>query len=382
MKVVDYFRRATAALSKFKHARWLRRIALWSVVYLVVQYSIIGTFFKDSTVVMSWLSVTFTLQTIFVYYFWGYFVLPKHLYKLQILPVLLWLFVTHVILYLSNYALISYLQEINSGSRVDRDWSLYQQAGVLGFMTLSGPSLYSFFYSTSFALPFLGALAVKDIIAYRTRSFKLEQDKLTLELNFLKAKINPHFLFNTLNSVYSRVFDTDEQAADLVLRLSELMRYNLYEADVSRIELGKELAYIENYLDLERNRLLGEDVLIDYEQQGEEPAPYAIAPLLLITFVENAFKHGVKGAPDPAYVLVRARIEQGVLHFEVENSVSAIRRVDLQSAGSRKKSGGIGLDNVRQRLNLLYADRHELKITAQANSYTAHLRIQLDQNLP
>ncbi|QJD81041.1 sensor histidine kinase [Spirosoma rhododendri] len=195
-------------------------------------------------------------------------------------------------------------------------------------------------------------------------------------MSFLKAQVNPHFLLNTLNSVYARIFEADQQAADLVLHLSELMRYNLYETDQPRIGLDKELAYIQNYLDLERNRLSGQDVLIDYEQSGE-PAHYQIAPLLLIAFVENAFKHGVKGATQPAYVQVRAEVDTaGQFIFAVENSLPSRQPVAL-GAG---RSGGVGLANVRRRLEALYAGHYSLITQADETTYTVTLTINLNQS--
>jgi two-component system, LytTR family, sensor kinase len=222
--------------------------------------------------------------------------------------------------------------------------------------------------------------AFRDLSSLRLKNLRLEKDKLNLELDFLKAQVNPHFLFNTLNSVYARVFDSDEQAADLVLRLSELMRYNLYESDVARIALDKELSYVQNYLDLERNRLSDQYVVIDYEQSGN-PATYQIVPLLLITFVENAFKHGVKGATEPAYVQVSATVTAGQLVFRVENSVPRRHQISAMEppTGLINKSGGIGLGNVRRRLDALYKDRYELITTLTEDTYTVLMTVQVEK---
>lgn len=328
---------------------------------------------------MNWLSVSLTLQTAITYYTLGYIVFPRYVYKLNFLYLAGCLFAWHALIYQTNYVLFDYLQQISKGTRIERDWGLLSSAGLFGFMTNGVASFWSFFYSLPFAFIFLGVLAVKDIIAYRVRNIQLEKDKLNLELDFLKAQVNPHFLFNTLNSVYARVFDSDEQAADLVLRLSELMRYNLYETDIAKIALNKELGYIQNYLDLERNRLSDQYVVIDYEQSGSASA-YQIAPLLLIAFVENAFKHGVKGATEPTYVQVSATVTEGQLVFRVENSVPHRREspVTESLANSNKKSGGIGLGNVRRRLEALYKDRYELVVTPAQNTYTVVLTIQVE----
>lgn len=260
-----------------------------------------------------------------------------------------------------------------------RDWALFEKAGVFGFITDASVSFYSFLWSFPFAIMVLIVRAFRDILNLRLKNLQLEKDKINLELDFLKAQVNPHFLFNTLNSVYARVFDSDEQAADLVLRLSELMRYNLYETDVEKITLDKELSYVQNYLDLERNRLSDQYVVIDYNQNGD-PSTYQIAPLLLIAFVENAFKHGVKGATEPAYVQVSATITEGQLVFQVENSVPRKRKTAPVEASAEpdRKSGGIGLGNVRRRLEALYKGRYELVVTPAEDSYTTALTIQVE----
>ena len=137
------------------------------------------------------------------------------------------------------------------------------------------------------------------------------------------------------------------------------MRYNLYETNQPRVDLAKELAYIQNYLDLERNRLEGQPVVITYNQSGDV-APYQVAPLLLIAFVENAFKHGVRGGDKNAFVRVQADVTDHRLVFMVENSVPPSRQVANDPV---KKSGGVGLDNVRRRLGTLYPNQHELIIS-------------------
>lgn len=215
--------------------------------------------------------------------------------------------------------------------------------------------------------------AFRDLINYQKRIITVERDKFELELDFLKSQVNPHFLFNTLNSVYADVFDTNEKAADLILRLSELMRYNLYETNLPKIALDKELAYIQNYLNLERNRLSDRYVVIDYEQSGQLEQ-YQIAPLLLIAFVENAFKHGVKGATEPAYVQVSASVTAGQLLFRVENSIPD----KLPVGEPDRKSGGVGLNNVRRRLDTLYKDNYELVVTTSEGRYEVTLILQVE----
>ncbi|WP_170108685.1 sensor histidine kinase [Spirosoma oryzae] len=289
------------------------------------------------------------------------------------------------IIHLFTYTLLYYLHNYNpiNNQYIDTRWHLFESAGLLGCFTSPRVALINVVFTSNVALIYLVPKVAKDLVVILSRSLQLEGDKLRLErdnldleLNFLKAQVNPHFLLNTLNSVYARIFEADQQAADLVLHLSELMRYNLYETDQPRISLDKELAYIQHYLDLERSRLAHQPVLIDYEQSGQ-PAHYQIAPLLLIAFVENAFKHGVKGATQPAYVQVRADVDtNGHFTFTVENSLP-----DSKPSASRPeaRSGGVGLVNVRRRLEALYAGLYTLDATADRPTYTVTLTMELEQ---
>lgn len=302
---------------------WARPALLWLIYGLIIRYVIVQNFYFDTLFIMRWISISLLVQTVLIYYAFGEYILPRYVYKVNI-PLFILLFLAcHALIYLSNYATFYWLQHYPHGERLERDWQRLQQAGLLGFATSSVTSFWSFFYSSPFAIIVLTVKAVRDYGDLRLKNLKLERDKLNLELSFLKTQVNPHFLFNTLNSVYSSVFDKDKKAANLILQLAELMRYNLYETDLPRIALEKELAYIQNYLNLERDRLRGQYVVIDYEQEGDSAA-YQIAPLLLITFVENAFKHGIRGTTMPAFVQIEAIIEIDQFLFRVTNSIPPI----------------------------------------------------------
>ncbi|WP_375446250.1 sensor histidine kinase [uncultured Fibrella sp.] len=353
--------------------RWLTRLLIWGIISYGIRYVYFGAFYKASPFAQSMVSVTLIAQTILLYYFFAYVVFPRTVYKRRIGQLLLWLILWYGIIYQSNYWLFQWLHALGETSRVDREWKLLDTWGVWGFVTSSSAAFWTIFWSFPFVIFPLTWRVVLDVINLRTTTIQLEKDKLALELDFLKSQVNPHFLFNTLNSIYARIFDIDEPAGDLLLRLSELMRYNLYETNLPWVSLDKELAYIQNYLDLERNRLDGQPVLIEYTQTGEVDA-YRIAPLLLIAFVENAFKHGVKRTSKPAYVRVSADMEANKLLFTVENSVPPKRQVAYDPI---KKSGGVGLGNVRRRLDTLYRDRYELITLPAEAMYTVRISIQL-----
>ncbi len=191
------------------------------------------------------------------------------------------------------------------------------------------------------------------------------------ELRFLRSQINPHFLFNTLNSLYALTLKKDEKAPEIVLKLSEIMRYMLYECNERRVPLAKEVQYIRNHLDLERLRLR-QNMDIEFEVEGAVGLQ-EIAPLMFIPFLENAFKHGLSNHITDGFCHIKLRAEKDEVHFSIENS-----KPDMMPQTGDRRSGGIGLNNIRQRLNLLYPNAHSLEIHDSPNTYAVDLTIKLD----
>ncbi|MDN3550173.1 sensor histidine kinase [Mucilaginibacter aquaedulcis] len=193
----------------------------------------------------------------------------------------------------------------------------------------------------------------------------LENQRLSAELAFLKSQINPHFLFNSLNSIYSLAYQRSETTPEAILKLSEIMRYMLYECNDNKVDLSKELQYLQNYIDLQKIRF-GNKAFIDFKVMGNV-TNQQIVPLLLIAFIENAFKHGVANdVTSPIKLLIN--VDECKLHFYIQNK---------KHTHNRDSSGGIGLNNVQRRLNLLYPEKHTLKIRDEADTYTCELSIVL-----
>jgi LytS/YehU family sensor histidine kinase len=193
----------------------------------------------------------------------------------------------------------------------------------------------------------------------------LENQRLTAELSFLKSQINPHFLFNSLNSIYSLAYQKSDTTPEAILKLSEIMRYMLYECNDNKVELTKELQYLQNYIDLQKIRF-GNKAFINFEVRGEVTNQH-IVPLLLISFIENAFKHGIANdAASP--IKLKINLEDGHLYFFIQNK---------KHTHNRDSSGGIGLANVRRRLDLLYAGKYNLEIRDEADTYTVQLSLVL-----
>ncbi len=193
----------------------------------------------------------------------------------------------------------------------------------------------------------------------------LENQRLSAELAFLKSQINPHFLFNSLNSIYSLAYQRSETTPEAILKLSEIMRYMLYECNDNKVDLTKELQYLQNYIDLQKIRF-GNQAFIDYKVDGIVQNQ-KIVPLLLIAFIENAFKHGVANNPlTPIRLLID--VDAGHLHFYIQNK---------KHTNNRDEVGGIGLNNVKRRLNLLYPGKYNLEIRDETDTYTVELSLVL-----
>jgi len=193
----------------------------------------------------------------------------------------------------------------------------------------------------------------------------LENQRLSAELAFLKSQINPHFLFNSLNSIYSLAYQRSETTPEAILKLSEIMRYMLYECNDNKVDLGKELQYLQNYIDLQKIRY-GNKAFVDFEVNGLISGQ-RIVPLLLISFIENAFKHGVANDPaTPIHILMDVQPEH--LSFKMENKKHQF---------NKDATGGIGLNNVKRRLDLLYPGKYQLKIEDNADVYTSELSLDL-----
>jgi len=191
------------------------------------------------------------------------------------------------------------------------------------------------------------------------------------ELRHLKAQLNPHFLFNTLNNLYGLSVAESKKLPELMLKLSDLMRYSLYDTGQNYVGLQKELDYIANYVELERIRL-SDNPDIQLKVDGDLTERY-IAPLLMIVFVENAFKHFSAAKGTVAFIHILLSVEDNELHLNVKNSIDP----DFIPAPSIKRKGGLGMENVRQRLNLIYPGQHSLTIIKKPGSFETNLIIEL-----
>ncbi|WP_448636363.1 sensor histidine kinase [Pedobacter panaciterrae] len=200
---------------------------------------------------------------------------------------------------------------------------------------------------------------------------ELENIQLKTELEFLSSQISPHFMFNVLNTLVYMSRKKPELIEPSLISLSQLMRYMLYDSDEGKITLTEEAEYLKNYINLQLLRF-GDDIQVNLYLSGITDE-YRIEPMFLIPFVENAFKHGIGMLPDPI-IDVSIAVESSKLYMEVMNGIAPVR---TWPSTSDKRDSGIGLANVRRRLELIYPQNHALKIEETDNTYVAKLQINL-----
>lgn len=220
-------------------------------------------------------------------------------------------------------------------------------------------------------IPFLVASMIYRLIYDRIRFEKREKEaqaeKLSAELKFLRSQISPHFIFNVMTNLVSLARVKSDLLEPSLIRLSDLLRYMLYETGKDKFPIDAEIGYLKSYLSLQQLRF-GDDVRVTTHWKIDEKSCF-IEPMLLIPFVENAFKHGVGLVKDP-YIDIHLCVQEGQLVFSISNNY------DKQNL-SKDKSSGIGLENIKKRLNLLYAGKYRLTIDDTRQTYNAALKLEL-----
>ena len=234
----------------------------------------------------------------------------------------------------------------------------------------SGRFLFHVITTNLFIVLFLGMLRFAvDWFEFEARKKSVENETLIAELNFLKAQINPHFLFNTLNNLYYLAYSQSPNTTEVIAKLSQMMRYMIYDTNHLKVPLSKEIEYMQNYISLERLRL-NDQIPIKFDIEGNAEG-VLIAPLIFITFLENAFKHGVSNHYPGAWVNILFQLRGKECIYRVENSKMSGKKPEAE------EKSGIGLQNVKRRLDLSYPDKYKLTIDDKPDRYTVQLNITL-----
>ncbi len=256
-------------------------------------------------------------------------------------------------------------------------WILTQSAFFFKLLIRPGehfdirrPILFNFFIYLFMLASSTAYTLIRDKIKADNLAQEKEYENLKTELSLLRSQVSPHFMFNVLNNMVSLARKQSDQLEPSLIKLSSLMRYMLYETDEEKVSLEKEIDYLQSYIDLQQQRF-GKKVKVCADMQSMDEQ-YRIEPMLLIPFVENAFKHGT-GMIENAQINIKLRAEKNILQFTVSNKFNAI------SNEVKDKTSGIGLTNVTRRLNLWYGKRHDLTITKDNNFFIVSLQLNLSE---
>ena len=232
------------------------------------------------------------------------------------------------------------------------------------------------YYNVPVLMLYTGSFLALTTLLKLSRSWfmllRVERMTSTHQLQSLQSQINPHFLLNSLQTIYALSLEKSERSPEVILQLSSILKYTLYETGQATVELEKEIGMIRSYVDMYRHRVDPDRTEIKLAVDGD-PQELLIAPMLLIPFIENSFKHGLMGTQDLSFVNIHMEISGDILQFSIHNSRGENNRNELE------QHTGIGIDNTRQRLELLYPGQHKLDIETQANTFTVNLSIQLKQ---
>lgn len=213
----------------------------------------------------------------------------------------------------------------------------------------------------------------RDWIVKSRRHQEIQQEKMKADIAFLRSQINPHFFFNALNNIFAITQrNHDNEAGQAIMKLSDLMRYIIYDSCIEKIRLDSEIQFIRNYIEIFKLKFAKEEnVDISLKIDGS-PKHVKLAPLLLVPFIENACKHGITSKGE-GYVDCTIRIKAKQLEVEITNSI-------CEKSDTLNKHSGIGLDNVKKRLHMLYPENHYLSITADDECYQVHLKLELNKD--
>ncbi len=291
---------------------------------------------------------------IFTFYFQFYYAIPKFFHTRK--------YFIFVLIAVACWGIASYLPELFNRGLRPHDMPPPPNMPGKGH---HGPPLFYVFERTFFRFAIVLITAL--LISIVSRLKEVERARTEAELSYLKAQINPHFLFNTLNSIYSLAIVRSENTPAAVQKLSDMMRYVTTEAHNEFVPLKKEIAYIANYVDLQRIRL-GDTVKVQFDVDGDSGTK-RIAPLVMIPFVENAFKYGVNPEED-SYVQIKITISGNKLTMQVRNRIVRVDYLDEYKSGH-------GMSNASQRLNSSYGGKHTLDAKRENDEFNVYLEIEL-----
>jgi two-component system LytT family sensor kinase len=332
-----------SSLYKYK----VHHAAIW-VLYFLFWMLMQARYYPNMIMLLEAVTIYFVFQAT-LFYLTAYCLFPVFLYRQR--------YVSFAALFLSSSVVLALIQGYVFYLFYKHEHSLPQD--YTGYWNLVQTSFIN-------TMIMVGLMSSVKLVIEKMRTLKInlirEQQRLEGELQFLRAQVNPHFLFNSINSVYFLIKKDPEQAAETLIRLSDLLRFQLYDCSDEKIDIEKEVEYLQNFITLEKTRR-GEKVKVTVDTAGVL-AGFHLSPFILMPFVENAFKHVSNSSTGSNEVLISLRREGAQLHALIENTTE---RTEVKGVG------GIGLKNVKRRLELLYPGSHLLTIREEADRYYVQL---------
>jgi sensor histidine kinase YesM len=351
------------ALSDQQQYKLGRHVLFWLVCWLFMGfiYGFHNTNNKNTDFLFSYLeSLAYLPQHMLLSYGIIYAILPHFIFKGKygrgIFSVILLILFVAFLSPLISYVIITPLRKSMMMVERHNPLALALMAGLRGSMTVAG-----------------FAVAIKLVKIWYQKKVdhdRLEKEKLQAELQILKGQLNPHFMFNTLNSIYALALKKSDYTPHAILKLSQLLRYILTECNAPTIELTKEIQVLQDYMALEKNRF-GARLDITTNIRGDLSGNN-IAPLVLLPFVENSFKHGTTEIIEQPWISLDLQVDLHKLNFKLINGKGVNHKNGISSSH-------LGLSNVKRRLQLLYPDAHELAFTEDEDTFIVSLLIQLDK---
>ena len=333
---------------------WVRRHTLFWVVYIVVIHSIFTYWLLDI-----WVTLRGTLSQMASAYLFLYLVLPiffRKQYGRVLILITIWFFISFLINVFAQYiAQFSEKAELAPVTREFWGYAFHMTGIYAGFIAMVTGSLKIFRYQYQ----------------KEKSNRNLAKENLNGELFLLKSQIHPHFLFNTLNNLYALTLKKSDKSPEIVLKLSGLLHYIIKECNVPQVWLSQEINLLKNYISLEQLRYKKEfNLSFDVKGNWENKK---IAPLLFLSFVENAFKHGSAEQLADSKIILELSVKDKILTFFLQNTKNAALPL------YENQVGGIGIKNVKKRLELIYPNQHWLNILPEENTFTVELKIELEE---
>lgn len=350
---------------KIDYQKWLFHYKiLHALLWMVVWASTFITYYNGTQPLLPQVcnAAMVILVSLIPFYLTGLYLIPKYLYKKRYF---LFAFLLILLIIVSGLFMMVAVRSVDH----------YFNPSIL-VIPISNPALLKFdidiFIWTSLIASFVsGGLKIMiDSFRLRKRLLEVEKEKIATELNFLRSQINPHFLFNVINTIYFQIDKNNKDARASVEKLSEMLRYQLYECTTDKIEIKKELDYIKNYVAVQTLRMeKGSDIQLQIDDKIDN---FKIAPLLILPIVENAFKHVSNFKEVSQNKIHIALVKNDANNFIVETSNTYDK---TNGVNFLMQSGGLGVQNLRRRLELLYPDQHELTVNQANGLYTTTLKI-------